>query len=267
MAPEVHDRDFGSVFSAFGGPAVFTSDPARSDPACHVVLLDDGGWRLDPWIWGTVALLAFLRPRAHWPFAAALLALFAALVWPLESLADRSLAAHMAQHMLLIAIAAPLLVLSRPAPWPARGLPARGRKAAGTALRWGARLARPRPAFALHAAAIWLGHAPRVIEWAAAVRWVHALEHVVLFGSAAMFWWACLRGRAAGAGEGALLMLATLIHTGLLGALLAFAPRPLFPGYTLEDQQLAGLIMWVPGGLCYLVAGLALAAAWMPRAE
>jgi cytochrome c oxidase assembly factor CtaG len=267
MAPEVLGRDLGGVVSAFGAPRAFAPNPSGRELPCQAGDLADTWWSFDPWIWGSLALLAFLHPRSGWPFASALLALFVALIWPLDVLSDGSLAAHMAQHMLLIAVAAPMLVLSRPTLPLVAGLPARGRKAAGTALRWLARVVRPRPAFALHAAAIWLGHAPRVIEWAVAYKWVHVLEHAVLLGTAAAFWWALLRGRAAGAGEASLLTLATLIHTGLLGALLAFAPRTVYPGYTLEDQQLAGLIMWVPGGLCYLVAGLALAAAWMPRAE
>jgi cytochrome c oxidase assembly factor CtaG len=263
MAPEVFGRDLGGLLSALSAPP----PAAPGGAACHAGALDGTWWSFDPWIWSTLALLALLRPRSRWPFAGALLALFVALVWPLDVLSDGSLAAHMAQHMLLIAVAAPLLVLSRPMPWPAFGLPPRGRKAFGRALGAFARIVRPRPAFALHAVAIWLAHAPRVVEWSIANRWVHLLVHACLLGTAAAFWWACLRARAAGAGEASVLALATLIHTGLLGALLAFAPRPLYAGYALEDQQLAGLVMWVPGGLCYLVAGLALAAAWMPRAD
>lgn len=267
MAPEVLGRDPGGLVTAFGAPLAFTPGLPGGD-TCHAPMLEDSWWSFDPWIWSGLALLALAPPRSRWPYAAALLALFVALVWPLDVLADHSLAAHMAQHMLLVAVAAPLLVLSRPTPWPAaRALPARGRRALGTTLRGLARLARPRPAFALHAAAIWLAHAPRVIDWALTYRWVHVLAHAVLLGTALVFWWALLRGRAAAAGEATLLSLATLIHTGLLGALLALAPRPLYAGFTLEDQQLAGLVMWIPGGLCYLVAGLALAAAWMPRAE
>ena len=58
-----------------------------------------------------------------------------------------------------------------------------------------------------------------------------------------------------------------MLHTGALGALLAFAPRVLYQDTTLEDQQLAGLVMWVPGGLCYLAAGLAFAHSWLAGRE
>jgi cytochrome c oxidase assembly factor CtaG len=92
-------------------------------------------------------------------------------------------------------------------------------------------------------------------------------------------WWVLLtagRARAEGFGVSALLTLAMVMHTGLLGALLTFAPRPLYPAYepatrfgltVLEDQQLAGLLMWVPGGLIYLGLGLLLAHAWLRDAE
>lgn len=216
-------------------------------------------WRFDPWIAGSLLALALLRPRAAWPFAGALLALFLALVWPLERLAASSFAAHMAQHMLLIGVAAPLLAASRPT--------LRFLKGRGAFVRPLLALARPRAAFFLHGAAIWLGHAPRVIEWSLEHRWVHALDHAAFVVTAALFWWSLLsRGRAA-AGESALWTLATMLHTGALGALLAFAPRALYSGTTLEDQQLAGLVMWIPGGLCYLAAGLVFSYVWLAGKE
>jgi len=213
----------------------------------------EGGWSFDPWVWGAFALLFLLRPRRLWLFAGAAGALFLALIWPLDALSERSFAAHMAQHMLLIGVAAPLLVLSRPA---LRFL--KGSRSIG----WVSKTS-PRTAFAVHAAAIWVGHAPLVIAWTIAYRGAHLLEHVALLGTALVFWWTlCRRGRA-GYGEAALWTLVTMLHTGLLGALLTFAPRLLYPGYSLADQQLAGLIMWIPGGLCYLAAGLAFAFAWL----
>jgi putative membrane protein len=212
-------------------------------------------WTLDPWIAASLLPLVLLRPRAAWPFAGALVALFLALVWPLEALAGESFAAHMAQHMLLIGVAAPLLAASRPV------LPLL--KGRASLVRPLLALARPRNAFFLHAAAIWLGHAPRVIQWSLENRAVHALEHAAFVVTAALFWWALLARGRAGAGESALWTLATMLHTGALGALLAFAPRVIYAGTALDDQQLAGLVMWIPGGLCYLAAGLAFTAAWL----
>lgn len=216
-------------------------------------------WSSSLWSWCSFGVLLLLRPRRRALFAAALCALFAALVWPLEALAGRSFAAHMLQHMLLIAVAAPLLVASRPA------MPVlKGAKTAGAVLR---SLSRPPVAFLLHGVAIWAGHAPAVLEAAERHPPVHILEHALLLGTAALLWWSLRhRGRAA-SGAASLWTLGTMIHTSVLGALLTFAPRLLYPAYTLEDQQLAGLVMWVPGGLLYLAAALSFAAAWLGRQE
>jgi cytochrome c oxidase assembly factor CtaG len=219
----------------------------------------DAAWRFDPWIAASLAPLLLLRPRRAWLFGGALAALFLALVWPLERLADASLAAHMAQHMLLIGVAAPLLAASRPVVALLKGR--------GTLARPLLALARPRTAFFLHGAAIWLGHAPRVIAWSLEHRWVHALEHLALVLTAALFWWALLARGREGAGESALWTLGTMLHTGALGALLTFSPRVIYQATALGDQQLAGLVMWIPGGLCYLAAGLAFAAVWLAGRE
>jgi len=209
----------------------------------------------DPWVIASLLPLLLLRARARWPFAGALLALFLALFWPLAPLADESFASHMAQHMLLIGVAAPLLAASRPV------LPSmKGRAALARPILL---LAQPAGAFFLHGAAIWLGHAPALLEWSLEAQWMHALQHLALVATAALFWWSLLARGRPGAGASALWTLATLIHTGLLGALLTFAPRPLYPSYGFEDQQLAGLVMWIPGGLCYLAAGLSFASAWL----
>jgi putative membrane protein len=160
-------------------------------------------------------------------------ALALALFGPVHEAAHESLAAHMVQHILLIGVAAPLLAVSL------------------------ARLRIPAaPAFAAHGAVFWLAHAPVVVAAMAASGVVHVLAHAALFGTALAFWCAIARGSA---GEASLWVLATMIHTGVLGALLTVAPRPLYPGIALEDQQLAGLLMWVPGGFLYLAAGLAYA--------
>lgn len=104
----------------------------------------------------------------------------------------------------------------------------------------------------------------------------HAAEHACFLFTAVLFWTAVVRSRADGrvgplrsAGR----VLATMIQGGLLGALITRAPRTLYPRYDLtapvrgltglEDQQLAGLIMWVPAGLVHLMAGLALVASWI----
>lgn len=167
------------------------------------------------------------------------IALGLALFGPLHDAAHRSLAAHMAQHMLLIGVAAPLLAVSLPR----------------------LRLS-PALAFGAHGAAVWLAHAPALIAWMAASGTAHLLAHGALLGTALAFWSAIARR---GGGEASLWVLATMIHTGVLGAFLTFAPRELYAGIALEDQQLAGLVMWVPAGLAYPLAALALVARWLRR--
>jgi putative membrane protein len=131
-------------------------------------------------------------------------------------------------------------------------------------------LSRPLAAAVLHGLAVWLWHAPRPFNAALASYPLHALEHSAFFVTALLFWRAILNAssrRRAGPALGA--SFATLIHSSLLGALITLAPYPLYAWYfgrteiwglsALEDQQLAGLLMWVPMGIVYLGACLLLA--------
>ncbi len=216
--------------------------------------------------------LLYLRGRRRGPLrwrdgaqAAGLLLLVVALFGPLETLASQSFAAHMAQHMVLVALAPPLLALARPGPAMLRGLPARLRGVA----RWPRqRLLRPltdlsrsvRATAVLHGLTIWLWHVPAAFELALRNDLLHAAEHLTLLASGLLFWRAVRRARGSAQGTALMWLLLTLMHTGLLGALLALSPHPLYPSYALRpdvlaDQQLAGLIMWVPMGLVYLAAG------------
>src|SRR5438067_485817 len=99
---------------------------------------------------------------------------------------------------------------------------------------------------------------------------VHAVEHATLLGTAVWLWWSATERRPAGA----LWLFTTAVHTSALGALLTLAPRPWFTGHhggagltTLEDQQLAGLVMWVPAGTVLTGFALALLATWLRQAE
>jgi putative membrane protein len=172
-----------------------------------------------------------------------------ALWSPLHHYAERLLWVHMVQHEALMVIAAPLLVLGRPL------------EAWSWALRRGARIPHffsdPLFAWGLHAASVWLWHAPAFFEAAVASEWLHLAQHAGFFLPAALFWWAVL-GRDARPLAALLALFTTMLHTGALGALMTFARAPWYAGYTLEDQQLAGLVMWVPAGLAYPLAALML---------
>ena len=207
-----------------------------------------------------------------------------ALMSPLHRLGEVLFSAHMVQHELLMLVAAPLLVLSQPLVTFLWGMPFEWRRVLG---RWAKTdpvrrswnlLTDPFTAWWLHAAAIWIWHAPLMFEATLTSEVAHTAQHLSFFLSALLFWWALIyaRGRKA-YGAGVFYLFTTAVHTGILGALLTFAPHPWYQGYLtttqawgltpLEDQQIGGLIMWVPAGLVYLAAGLWLFAAWLKESD
>jgi cytochrome c oxidase assembly factor CtaG len=226
-----------------------------------------------------------VRGREAACFAAGWLLLALALVSPLHALGGALFSAHMGQHELIMAVAAPLLVLGRPIVAMLWALPIATRRALGRLGRarpvrgpWGALTAAP-VAFALHAAAILVWHLPPLYARAVVSPPVHALQHASFLVTALLFWWALIHGRRARLRYGAavLWLFATAVYTAGLGALLFVSARPwigVYAGRTaawgltpLEDQQIAGLIMWMPGGVAYLVAAGALLAAWLRESE
>ena len=258
-------------------------------------------WTFEPWVVSCMVLSALLylvgfarlhararegRARLRRQgvlFAGGWLALVAALVSPLDAMGSQLFSAHMLQHELMMIVAAPLLVLGRPFAFWMWGLPAAWRRPVGTAARsrgvqlvW-TLLTLPLFAWLLHAAVLWLWHAPLLFESALHSNSIHTVQHVSFLGSALLFWWAVLGDASAQPRRGMtmLYIFTTMAHTGALGALLTWSDLVWYPSYigagesygmgALEDQQLGGLIMWVPGGLAYLLAGLALAATWLGR--
>jgi putative membrane protein len=191
----------------------------------------------------------------------------------------------MTQHEVLMVAAAPLLVLGRPVVAFLWAVPKSWARALGDAAKaaWFRRawrgLTNPLAAWAIHAAALWVWHVPAMFQATLTSDFVHTLQHVSFLGSALLFWWALVHGPRGLMGYGAavLYLFTTSVHSGVLGAFLAFTGRVLYPAYSrtaaewgltpLEDQQLGGLIMWVPAGLVYVIAGLALLAGWMRESE
>jgi putative membrane protein len=202
--------------------------------------------------------------------------LAAALISPLHALGERSLAAHMIEHELLMVVAAPLIVLSRPMPALLWGLPKQMRIALGAlshtavGVLW-RKLTQPSIATLLHGVAIWAWHVPKLFQAALEHEALHWLQHASFLGTAFVFWWALLKAGRERHGVAVGDLFITSVHTGLLGALMVVAPRMLYrvaenPPWQLtplQDQQLAGLIMWVPGGTIYAAAALAFAAFWI----
>jgi putative membrane protein len=220
-------------------------------------------------------LSSWLRRRARLRLGeAALVAvgltmLALALIGPLPALEDRSLAAHMVAHELLMVGAAPLLVVARVWHLTLPALPFGLRRGAAALMRWMrpalAALARPLAATLISGAVLWLWHLPGPFAAALEQPGLHALQHASFFLTALLFWAAMLApAHQRREGVAALYLFATALHTGALGALMTFSAESWFPlqgepplGLTpLEDQQLAGLIMWIPGGLVYAAAAL-----------
>lgn len=197
-----------------------------------------------------------------------------ALISPLHALSRNVFSAHMIEHEIVMAVAAPLLVWARPLGVFMWSIPQGLRRWIGGSMRrpviaclWSAASA-PLSATIMHGVAIWAWHLPPAFDAAVSTEWLHWLQHGSFLITALLFWWAILhpRGRSYGASIGYLFV--TALHTGLLGVLLTLAPRVLYnqvlppdwPLSALEDQQLAGLAMWIPAGLIYLGVGLALTA-------
>lgn len=224
-----------------------------------------------------------LRERvAFWTGCAALAA---AILPPLDALALQLFSAHMAQHELMMLVGAPLLIAGRPLATCLWGLPGRWRPGAAAALQqravgatWRVMTA-PVVAWVLHGVVVWVWHVPSLYEWAVHNESVHAVQHATFIGTSALFWWGLIYGRYGRVGYGAAVfyVFTTAVHTGILGALLTFAGVPLYPGYVatsiahgtdpLGDQQVAGLLMWVPAGIVLTLLGLALFMAWLGESE
>lgn len=213
------------------------------------------------------------------------LGLWLALVSPLHTLSEWLFSAHMTQHEILMLFAAPLLVLGRPLLPLIWALPKTWRRDAGETSRrplirktWLV-LTHPLGAWSIHAAALWVWHAPWLFEATLKSDFVHTLQHASFLGTALLFWWSLIHGGHGlmGYGAAALYVFTTSVHSSILGALLTFARTNWYPSYAitapslgwtaLEDQQLGGIIMWVPASIVYLISGLALVAGWIRESE
>ena len=204
-----------------------------------------------------------------------------ALVSPLHVLGETLFVAHMVQHELLMVVAAPLLVIGKPIiPW-VWALSPRWRRRTG---KWTASpviaatwrfLTHPVVAFTLHAAALWIWHAPRLYDIAVANEAVHAAQHTSFVATALLFWWVVLHPTSAHRRTPAsvAMLFGTVVHASALGAVLTLTSRVIYSAYAtttgawgltpMEDQQLGGLVMWVPAGMVYLVALAAVVARLM----
>jgi putative membrane protein len=242
------------------------------------VLYWTGSWRL--------ATRGVRHGRAEGAaFAGGWLALFAAVQPWFDGAAIARFSAHMAQHELMMLVGAPLLIAGRPLSTCLWAIPGAWRRPGIRVLQHPLTSAAARtltaPVFAwvLHGAVVWIWHVPALYELALRSEPVHTIQHVMFVGSSALFWGGLLHGRYGRAGYGAAVffVFATAVHTGILGALFTLSKTPLYPVYaavpgmtsdaTVADQQIAGLVMWIPAGILLTLVGIALFAAWLGEAE
>ncbi|MDB5596390.1 MAG: Cytochrome c oxidase caa3-type, assembly factor CtaG-related protein [Hyphomicrobiales bacterium] len=225
------------------------------------------------------ARFGFAAPLRSAAFMMGLIVIGFALAGPLHAFAERSFSAHMVEHELLIVVAAPLLVIARPGGvllWaftrPQRQAIATGLRTTRVLRAW--RACRGlQAATLLHGAVLWTWHVPTLFNQALRVEPLHWLQHGSFLLSGIWFWQAIL----ASAGQKHSILaisdlFATTMHLGLLGALLALARHPLYAPLAaradaLADQQLAGVIMWVPGCLLYAIVALLIGARMLCRAS
>ncbi len=223
------------------------------------------------------------RTERTFAFALGLLSILVALDSPLDPLAKESFAAHMTQHVLLLAVAPPLLVLS--APWLRmwQPLPLRFRRAVTRALTPPVRsiargLARPIPAWVLFNGTFVAWHVPALYDLTLRSRWVHGTEHALFLGTGLLFWGAVVDSppfRAKLDWLARIVYVTTSMLVGwVLAVVLAFATSPLYPAYAalahragglsvMADQQLAAGVMWVPGSLASTIAVIVFFYRWL----
>ena len=258
-----------------------------------------GAWNLEPLLLVGLGLAGWAYHRGRqaagpqavggWRgrcFAGAMVAIAVALISPLDAMSSALASAHMVQHVLLVLVAAPLLALSAPSVTLLRGGP-RALRPAG--LRWRRRLRLtsanlralrdPTTVWLLHVAVLWGWHAATLYDAAVSHEALHMTEHASFLFTGLLFWRVVVgpRPAAVSPGLGVLMVFAMALQSVFLSALLTFAGTPWYASYAettrawglgpLADQQLAGVIMWIPAGFIYLGAALAMMVSWLRAVE
>lgn len=259
-----------------------------------------GAWNLDPLVLLGLVAAVWLHRRGRaggvqtdgerWrrhAFVGAVAAVGLAVLSPLDALSSALASAHMVQHLLLVLVAAPLLAWSAPGGTLVHALPpaahrsvARWRRRIGLSRRNLRLLREPAAVWLLHVGTIWFWHGAGPYGAALDDELVHVVEHVSFLVTGVLFWRVVVGSRAAGRvsnGFGVLLVFTMGMQSVFLSLLLTFARSAWYTGYAattapwglepLADQQLAGVIMWVPASLVYLGTALALLVAWIQSTE
>jgi putative membrane protein len=255
-------------------------------------------WQWDELVIINLCLLTFLYCLGWFKSAVALTrgvafllgiaAIALALLSPLDTLAEELGWVHMLQHMVLMTIAAPLVVYG----WPARAVlwavPRRIRKSKLAGRLWrmllGTRSRRlwsnPWLVLLIHTSVLWGWHIPLMYEAALTSPLIHDLEHISMFLAAVLLWQMVLvpmHGTTAQPAINAGVLFITSVAGMVLGVLMALSPYVWYPSYVgrteywgwtpMEDQQLAGTLMWVPACAVYAVVAIGMLAVWIAGLE
>ena len=216
-----------------------------------------------------------IKRSQPWYFSAGLVTVFIALISPIDTLSSILFVMHMTQHILLIMVAAPLILLGLPAPFLS---PLIQNPNVRAGLAW---LTHPVIAFSLYNATLLVWHVPDLYEAALHYSLVHSLEHAMFFGTALLSWWPLLSPlpqlpRLPYPAQ-ILYIFLMAIPSGILGAVLVFSEQAFYATYiaaprlgdfsALADQQAGGLVMMVPGKAIYLVALTIIFFIWFNQEE
>jgi cytochrome c oxidase assembly factor CtaG len=273
------------------------------DPTLSVLLLS---WAWRPEIMLTLGLATAVHLAGRWQlsrrgsgrlvspwrsvaYLGGLAVLGIALMSPIDVLSGQFFYMHMIQHLLLVMIAPPLLLLADPMPIMLWGLPSNLRLEVGRWLRPDAAFRRVVRALTtpglvwLYVVAVLVGwHDPKAYNLTLENDLVHDLEHLTFFGTAMLFWWHVIGAaphihRRLSPGVRIGYVLSVVPASALTGIAIAFAQEPIYTYYTtiprlgemtvVQDQMLGGVIMWIPGSMMYIIAALVLIARVIQAAD
>ena len=258
------------------------SSPASAHGGAHTEAAGWNSWLTDPavaiillvatalYLGGLARMLS--RPAGRWPvskwrvisFASALGVIGIALLSPIDAFAEKLFSVHMAQHLLLVLVAAPLIAVSNAHLVYLWLLPLPARRWMGRAI-----IGIPGVKYAAHAnvtawvicatfvGSLWFWHAPATYDWALANKWGHASEHLALLATSTVFWRVVVTSGERRLSPGMMILMVSLvgIQGSFLAALITFAPRPLYAAYAanpIDDQALGGVLMCIPASFLYL---------------
>lgn len=229
-----------------------------------------------------------LKPWRAWCYGSGLAAVAIAILSPIGTFDSLFFFMHMTQHLLLIMVAAPLLLLGAPLIPTMWSFNRPARRRLGRLFRNGNPvhelfhfLTAPGVALSVYVLVLFIWHYPPLYDAAQGRSLIHDLEHAMFLGAALLFWWPVVHPsggkRRLSYGAGILYLFPAKIAGFVLGAALTLSSEPFYTTFLdspslwglspLGDQQLAGLLMWVVGGLLYIIPLLILVVMMMREDE